>query len=57
MRLLLPLPFVRSRVRIIGDLKLFKLKTMGPLIAVRDREERGRAWLAMWTEVDVTCRL
>jgi hypothetical protein len=30
----------RSKQKIIGDLKLFESKTMCPLIAVRDREER-----------------
>jgi hypothetical protein len=42
----------------IGDLKLFEPKTMRPLIAVCDREEREPGpGLAMWIEVDVTCRL
>jgi hypothetical protein len=40
------------------DLKLFEPKTTRPFIAVRDpRGEVARPGLAMWIEVDVTCRL
>ena len=44
--------------RRFGDLKLFEPKTICPIIAVRDREGAlAEPGLAMWTEVDVTCRL
>jgi hypothetical protein len=47
-----------TEVHILGDLKLFEPKTTCPFIAVRDcRGAVAGPGLAMWIEVDVTCRL
>jgi hypothetical protein len=47
----------RQPCRIGIDLELFEPKTTCPIIAVRERGALAEPGSAMWTEVDVTCRL